>query len=82
MNSTDANTLGYTPEQLDRLMPESTAAEFLGISHRTLQNWRVRGGGPPYIKVAGKTVRYRFRDLLAWIEGSIRRHTSEPHPSC
>lgn len=67
----------YAPEHLDKLIPESSAADFLGISPRTLQNWRVRGGGPPYVKVAGKTVRYRFRDLLAWIEGNIRYNTSK-----
>jgi Helix-turn-helix domain len=42
---------------------EMQAANFLGISVRTLQAWRVRGGGPPYVKI-GRTVRYQRRALI------------------
>ncbi|ACA21269.1 hypothetical protein M446_7051 (plasmid) [Methylobacterium sp. 4-46] len=48
------------------LLNEVQAAEIVGLSARTLQAWRVRGFGPPYFK-AGKAVRYRHGDVLAWI---------------
>jgi hypothetical protein len=42
---------------------ENYAAEFLGVSVRTLQAWRVRGGGPRYCKI-GRAVRYQRRALI------------------
>ena len=42
---------------------ELQAAIFLGVSVRTLQAWRVRGGGPPYVKI-GRIVRYQRRALI------------------
>jgi len=64
----------------DRLLNEREAAAFLGYSVRCLQNWRLRGGGPMYVK-AKRSVRYRGRDLLAWVEGNLRRTTSDPGPA-
>ena len=44
------------------------AAVLLGISKRTLENYRVRhDGGPPFSRV-GRIVRYKVADLRAWIE--------------
>jgi hypothetical protein len=53
----------------DALLTESQTAEILNISVRTLQSWRVRRAGPKYIQV-GRAVRYRRRDLIAWIEAN------------
>lgn len=58
------------------LMPERPAAAYLCISHRTLQGRRVRGDGPPYVKL-GARVLYRKTDLDDWIESKIRRSTSD-----
>jgi predicted DNA-binding transcriptional regulator AlpA len=49
----------------DAALNENQAAEFLGVSVRTLQAWRVRGGGPPYVKI-GRSVRYQRRALIAF----------------
>jgi predicted DNA-binding transcriptional regulator AlpA len=68
------------PDYLDRLLNEKEAAEFLGYSIRALQNWRLRGGGPRFVKVSSRSVRYRRRDLLAWIEEHLRSSTSESGP--
>ncbi|MBD3678668.1 MAG: helix-turn-helix domain-containing protein [Rhodobacteraceae bacterium] len=62
---------------LDRLMDEREAANLLCYSVRALQNWRHRGGGPRFVKVSGRSVRYRRRDLLAWIEEHTIANTSQ-----
>lgn len=53
-----------------RLITESAAAELLCVSVRTLQSWRLRSQGPPYVK-AGRAIRYSLADLSAWIR-SVR----------
>ena len=57
-------------------MNEHVAAAFLGYSVRALQNWRLRGGGPRYVKVSEKSVRYQPRDLQAWIDARICADTA------
>ncbi|ACL63327.1 helix-turn-helix transcriptional regulator [Methylobacterium nodulans] len=51
----------------DTLLNDVQAAEIACLSVRTLRAWRVRGFGPAYVK-AGRAVRYRRSDLLAWIK--------------
>lgn len=60
----------------DRLLSETEAALHLGCSIRTLQSWRLRGGGPRYSKV-GRLVRYRGADLATFVDAGVRSHTSE-----
>ena len=67
-------------DELERLLSEKHAAKLLGISPRTLRNWRVIGGGPQYVKVSARCIRYRRADILSWIEARERRHTSQPDP--
>lgn len=64
------------PDYLDRLIGEKDAADYLCYSVRALQNWRVRGGGPLFIKVSGRSVRYTRRDLQKWIAGKRVANTS------
>ncbi|KMY67101.1 hypothetical protein AAU61_14330 [Desulfocarbo indianensis] len=53
------------------------AAEHIKLSPRTLEGFRVRGGGPIYIK-AGKRCLYRRSDLDKWMQSNTRRSTSDP----
>jgi excisionase family DNA binding protein len=53
-----------TPEQVEFLTQEQ-AAKLLTVSPATLQDWRVRGGGPPFARI-GRLIRYMRADLLAW----------------
>jgi hypothetical protein len=50
----------------DALLAEVRAAELLCLSTRTLQAWRMKGEGPAYVR-AGRAIRYRRRDLIAWV---------------
>ena len=64
---------------LTRLNNESEEAARLHLSKRTLQAWRVRGDGPPYLKV-GRAVRYDPRQTDEWLATRARRHTADPGP--
>ena len=59
------------------LIDEGVAAQFLDHSTRTLQGWRSRGGGPKYIRVSGRSVKYRRCDCKEWFEALLRTSTSD-----
>ena len=61
---------------VDAALNESQASEFLGISPRTLQAWRVRGCGPRYTKI-GRSVRYQRRELVAFQRSHTVASTTE-----
>lgn len=73
-----AHTSADDPDYWEALIPEAEAARFLGVSVRAMQNWRVRGGGPPFVRISGRCIRYRRRDLAAWSEAKRQDHTSAP----
>jgi predicted DNA-binding transcriptional regulator AlpA len=50
------------------------AARALGLGVPTLEKMRLRGDGPPFIRLGPKCVGYRPEDLRAWLE--TRRVTS------
>jgi hypothetical protein len=56
------------------------AAEYLGLSPRTLERLRLRGGGPIYEKPIRRCL-YRIDALDAWASAAQRRSTSDPGPS-
>jgi hypothetical protein len=59
-------------EQLDvRDLNEWEVAHLEGVSVRTVRNWRLRGGGPPFRNQGG--VRYPVRQWLEWRETGLRR---------
>ena len=58
------------------LVNEEQASATLRVSPRTLQAWRVRGGGPAFIKM-GRSVRYRIVDLQEFVNGNVHHSTSE-----
>lgn len=57
------------------------AAKYLGnnISPRSMEAWRVRGGGPVFMRL-GKRVVYDTRDLDAWMASRRRASTSASAP--
>jgi hypothetical protein len=58
------------------LHDQEWAASIIGCKPKTLEAWRTRGGGPPFVRV-GRLAKYRGSDLHAWIEQNVRRSTSE-----
>jgi excisionase family DNA binding protein len=50
----------------ESLLNESEAAKLLAVSVRTLQAWRTRESGPPFVRL-GRAIRYRLKDLIEWV---------------
>ena len=54
------------------LLTTAQAAELLNLSRRTLEDWRLRGGGPSYVVLGREKgrrgrVRYRREALLEYV---------------
>jgi len=64
------------PEDLDALMTEEAAAAFMGVTSRGMQNYRLTGKGPEYIKLGERCVRYTKRKLIEHAEINSRKSTS------
>lgn len=56
------------------------AARFLGVSPETLPQWRVRGNGPPFVRV-GRRVVYRRATLERWLQEREVTSTSDSGPA-
>lgn len=63
----------------DMLYGEETIATHLDCGVKTLQAWRTRGGGLPFVKV-GRLVKYRGKDVKDWIAKRTVCSTSAPLP--
>jgi molybdenum cofactor biosynthesis enzyme MoaA len=53
------------------------AADFLRLSPRTLEKYRVAGGGPIFRKLVRRVV-YAISDLEAWANARARDTTTTP----
>lgn len=63
-------------EQSGFLLTTKAAAHRLGLSPRTLEALRVRGGGPEFIKL-GRRVLYEPRSLTRWVNANRRQSTCD-----
>jgi hypothetical protein len=50
------------------VLDQVEAARVLHVKPRTLESWRQRRTGPRFIRYSQRCVRYRPRDLQAWID--------------
>jgi hypothetical protein len=67
----------YPAAGLDEMLTEKEAAQLRRQSVRTLQAERLRGDGCRFVKL-GRSVRYRRRDVLEFIESNLRTSTTGP----
>ena len=72
---------GFTHLQPDVLLDEVEAGRFLRLSPRTMQQWRVKGDGPRFVRLSARCIRYRVQDLRDFVTQSLRTSTSDPGPS-
>jgi hypothetical protein len=63
-------------EVVPRFYSNDEAADFLRLSPRTLEKYRVRGGGPPFRKL-GRRVVYAHSDLEEWAGRRVCDSTSD-----
>ncbi|QAY74966.1 DNA-binding protein [Agromyces protaetiae] len=47
-------------------LTQGELAELLQLPARTLEDWRLSPGGPPFVKL-GRHVRYDLDEVLAWV---------------
>ncbi len=62
---------------MKHLLSVREAAHYLGISKSWLDKQRTTGGGPRYIRVTHRSVRYDVEDLEAWVASRKANSTSE-----
>lgn len=55
------------PGWLDEAIDTPEVSRLTGVPVCTLTTWRCRGGGPRFLKY-GKSVRYRRRAVLGWMD--------------
>ena len=64
-------------KDLGRLLTTDEAAQILNVSARTLDRYRVTGEGPKYVTLSPRAIRYRYDELVDWINGRSRTSTSD-----
>jgi predicted DNA-binding transcriptional regulator AlpA len=52
---------------------EKYLAAYCSVSIESIRNWRRKGVGPAYVRLAGHMIRYSEADIIAWNE---RQRTS------
>ena len=66
--------IGYSP---DALLNTEQVADALQLSRRTIEVWRLKGGGPKFIRAGGRRVLYRWSAISEWLDGRTFNSTSE-----
>ena len=67
-----------SPAYWHSLIPETEAAEFLDLTPRTMQAMRQRGGGPRFVRISARCIKYRRVDLKSYADKRLRYSTSDP----
>ncbi len=62
--------------KIDPLLHPRDTAKILNVSMSWLAKARMRGDGPPYIRI-GRSIRYSEPALLQWMKSRQRLSTSE-----
>lgn len=63
---------------MDKYLSPKQAADLIpGMTASNLAQLRFKGTGPKFLKPTPRTVVYRERDVIAWLEASERTSTAE-----
>ena len=52
---------------MSELLTTEEAAKAVGVSSMTMRRYRTNGGGPPFIRMGPKLIRYSAESLRAWV---------------
>ena len=61
----------------EALLTPDEAAQRVRMAPRTLQRMRYEGGGPEFVRLGHRTVRYSPSALARWVEGRSYGSTAE-----
>jgi hypothetical protein len=67
---------GNTGAGVEQLLTPKEAAQRLRVSLSWLAKARMRGDGPPYVKL-GRAIRYSWDGLVEWMKSRQRLSTSD-----
>lgn len=59
----------------DSRLTTAETANYLGVRADTVAYWRMRGNGPPFLRIGGR-INYRIDDLDAWIAANSERSSA------
>ena len=62
------------------LIGEKSAADFLDVTPRKMQQWRQHGDGPPFFRLSPRLVKYTRARLKRHAEECLRTSTADPGP--
>jgi predicted DNA-binding transcriptional regulator AlpA len=62
---------------IERLMTATEAGALLAMTRGALAQLRYMGTGPKFVKLGGRSVRYRREDLEEWVARRTRTSTSQ-----
>jgi hypothetical protein len=76
------NRLPHLVRRLVTLAPDayylpSEVAAYMRVSLATLEYWRRVGGGPDFVRLKNRQIRYYGQDVRAWMQQQRRRTTSD-----
>ncbi|UKA59199.1 helix-turn-helix transcriptional regulator [Arthrobacter sp. FW306-2-2C-D06B] len=63
------------PSAGDQLLKAQALADWLGVTPGALAQMRYLGKGPKFIKLGGRSVRYRVSDVNEWLDAQTRQQT-------
>jgi excisionase family DNA binding protein len=61
----------------ETILRTADAARYVNLAVSTLEKMRVYGGGPTFVRLGARAIRYRREDLDAWLAAGARRSTSD-----
>ncbi len=65
------DTHAATQSQLEKLLTEQELADQLNVEPTLLERGRQTGTGPPFVRVAPRTIRYQPSAVAAWLATRI-----------
>jgi predicted DNA-binding transcriptional regulator AlpA len=62
------DSMGRQERHSDDMLTKVQLGQALNVSTRTIDRWIAEGTGPPYVRLPRGRLRWRWGDVLAWVE--------------
>lgn len=59
-----------------KILKDETVAERLFTTPGTLSKWRLKGIGPPFVKIGPRGIAYPEEELERWLKANVQTSTS------